>query len=202
MNDCLQTGPNYIPKLFNTLIKFRIHSVALVTDIEKAFLMIGISETDRIMLRFLWLEEPSNLNSKLIHLRFTRLVFGLCPSPAILGAVLSHCLETYKTEKPELVALIESSLYVDDLICEAEDEAQAFKCYSKSKNILAKAGMNLRKWNSNSSELMNRIQIVESSLQGSTTIPWSLSQFWRSSKLQFTILQENPESKLHLHYSL
>ena len=98
--------------------------------------MIGISETDRNMLRFLWLEEPSNPSSKFIHLRFTRLVFGLRSSPAILGAVLSHHLEMYKTEEPELVALIESSLYVDDLICEAEDEAQAFKCYSKSKNIL------------------------------------------------------------------
>ena len=107
--------------------------------------MIGISETDRNMLCFLWLEEPSNPNSKLIHLRFTRLVFGLHPSPAILGAVLSHHLETYNTEEPKLVAPIESSLYVDDLICGAEDDAQAFKCYSKSKNILAKAGMNLTK---------------------------------------------------------
>ena len=127
--------------------------------------MIGISKTDRNMLRFLWLEEPSNPNSKLIHLRFTRFVFGLHSSPAILGAVLSHHLEMHKTEEPELVALIESSLYVDDLICGAEDEAQAFKCYSKSKNILAKAGMNLGKWNSNSTELMKRIPIAESSLQ-------------------------------------
>ena len=94
VNNCLQTGPNFVPKLFNTLIKFRIHSVALVADIEKAFLMLGISEIYRNMLRFLWLEEPSNPNSKLIHLCFTRLVFGLCPSPSILGAVLSHHLET------------------------------------------------------------------------------------------------------------
>ena len=84
LNDCLQTGPNFIPKLFNTLIKFRTHLVALVADIEKAFLMIRISESHRNMLRFIWLEEPINPNGKLIHLRFTRLVFGLRLSPAIL----------------------------------------------------------------------------------------------------------------------
>ena len=83
--------------------------------------MVGISETDRDMLHFLWLEEPSNPDSKLINLCFVRFVFGLCPSPAILGAVISHHLENYKSEEPELVELIETSLYVDDLICGAGD---------------------------------------------------------------------------------
>jgi len=68
LNDCLQTGPNFIPKLLNTLIKFQTYPVALVADIEKAFLMVGISESDRNMLRFLWLEEPSEPNSKIVHL--------------------------------------------------------------------------------------------------------------------------------------
>ena len=157
LNDCLQTGPNFIPKLFNTLIKFRTYPVALVADIEKAFLMIGISNTDRNMLRFLWLEEPTNPNSKLIHLRFTRLVFELRPSPAILGAVLSHHLETHRPEEPELVELIETSLYVDDLICGAEDEAQAFECYSKSKTMLANAGMNLKFWQVDEKDTISRI---------------------------------------------
>ena len=37
LNDCLQTGPNLIPKLFDILLRFRLHSIALVADIEKAF---------------------------------------------------------------------------------------------------------------------------------------------------------------------
>ena len=47
VNDYLQTGPNYIPKLFNILIRFRWHKIAVATDVEKAFLMIGIAEDDR-----------------------------------------------------------------------------------------------------------------------------------------------------------
>ena len=82
-----------------------------------------------------------------------------------VGAVLSHHLETYKNEEPKLVTLIESSLYVDDRICGAGDVTKAFECYSKSNTMLSKAGMNLRKWNSNSSELMKRIQTAESLFQ-------------------------------------
>ena len=44
LNDCLQKGPNLVPKLLNVLIRFRTYPVALIADIEKAFLMIGIQE--------------------------------------------------------------------------------------------------------------------------------------------------------------
>ena len=69
LNDCLQVGPNSIPKLFNVLVRFRCHSIALVGDIEKAFLMISINNVDRDMLRFLWLKEPFNERSDIIQLR-------------------------------------------------------------------------------------------------------------------------------------
>ena len=46
LTDVLKTGPNYIPILLNTLLRFRTHPVALVADIEKAFLMVGISNSD------------------------------------------------------------------------------------------------------------------------------------------------------------
>jgi hypothetical protein len=57
LNDCLSTGPNYIPQIFEMLVKFRANRVGLVTDIEKAFLMVGISNKDRDMLRFLWFKN-------------------------------------------------------------------------------------------------------------------------------------------------
>ena len=82
LNDRLMTGPNYIPKLFNVLIRFRSYPIALTSNIEKAFLMIHIAEADRDYLRFLWFENPFVQHTKLVHYRFTRLVFSLRPSPA------------------------------------------------------------------------------------------------------------------------
>ena len=77
LNDCLQTGPNLIPKLFDILICFRGYRIALTADIEKAFLMIGIHKSDRDMLHFLWFADPHKEDSEILQLRFTRLVFGL-----------------------------------------------------------------------------------------------------------------------------
>ena len=99
LNDCLQTGPNYTPQLFDTPFKFRWHKIGLTADIEKAFLMVGISETDKDMLRFLWFKDPGDLNSEIEHLRFTRLVFGLRPSPAILGSTIRHHLDAQLSEE-------------------------------------------------------------------------------------------------------
>ena len=92
LNDFLYTGPNFIPKLFDIFVKFRSYPIALTADIEKAFLMIGMPTEDRDKLRFLWLRDPFNLESDLILFRFTKLMFGLRPSPAILGSVISHYL--------------------------------------------------------------------------------------------------------------
>ena len=57
--------------------------------------MVSITEEDRDMLRFLWLKEPLKEDSEVIQFKFTRLVFGLRLSPAILGAVLSPHLKKY-----------------------------------------------------------------------------------------------------------
>ena len=76
--------------------------MALTGDIEKAFLMISIRESDRDMLRFLWLEDPLQESSKLLHFQFTRLVFRLRLPPAILGSVISHHLEKYRSGHPRV----------------------------------------------------------------------------------------------------
>ena len=145
LNECLQTGPNLIPKLFDVLVKFRTYAIALSADIEKAFLMISIAPSDRDVLRFLWFQEPAKLESKILHFRFTRVVFGLKPSPAILGAVILQHLIKYQSEYPTVVEQISNGLYVDDLITGTDDIELAFKLYTISKRVMKDTGMNLRK---------------------------------------------------------
>ena len=49
-------------------------------------------------------------------LRFTRVVFGLAPSPFLLNGVIQQHLETLESLCPESVAEVRKSLYDDDLI--------------------------------------------------------------------------------------
>jgi hypothetical protein len=90
----------YFPHLLDVLLRFCWNPIAISADIEKAFLMVGINPRDRDMLRFLWMKNPYDPQSNIISLRFCHLMFGLRPSPAILGAVLTHHLNTSKEFDP------------------------------------------------------------------------------------------------------
>ena len=172
LNDCLPVGPNYIPQLVDVLARFRWNRIAISADIEKAFLMISIQESHRDMLRFLWLKDPFLLNSEVLHRRFCGLVFGLRPSPSILGAIHPRCyphLDSYKEHYPEIVKLIKNSLYVDDLLAGASDVQEGFEVYQQSKELMAKGTFNLRKRNSNSSVLLQRINNEEGAVVQSKT---------------------------------
>ena len=169
LNECLQTGPNLIPRLFDVLIGFRTHRIAITADIEKAFLMIGIVPSDRDVLRFLWFQDPTKLDSPICQFRFTRVVFGLRPSPALLGAVILHHLDNYSSVQPQLIEGIKKGLYVDDLLTGSDNVASAFQIYSKAKQIMSEGGLNLRKWTSNSSELLQQIRQAEISGDCSST---------------------------------
>ena len=49
-------------------------------DIEKSFLLVHMNETDKDVLRFLWVDDIDKAELKVITLRFTRVMFGLSSS--------------------------------------------------------------------------------------------------------------------------
>ena len=53
LNDCLHAGPKFNQRIFDLLMRFRVHRIAITADIEKAFLMISVARPDRDVLRFL-----------------------------------------------------------------------------------------------------------------------------------------------------
>ena len=95
---------------------------------------------------------------EIVEYRFNRLVFGLRPSPSILGATIAHHLRLYKQSEPEMAELLEKSPYVDDLITGEEDNESALAVYKKSKQFMSQDGFNLRKWSSNSRDLLKAIE--------------------------------------------
>ena len=53
LNECLYKSPQITSLVFDILIQFRSFTIALTSDIEKAFLQSSINENDRDYLRFL-----------------------------------------------------------------------------------------------------------------------------------------------------
>ena len=146
LNDCLDKGPNFTPHIFDILVRFRIHPIGIVADIEKAFHQIAIDPKDRDMLRFLWSGKSSD---GACQYRFCRLMFGLTPSPAILNCVIQHHLTRYLLKEPKMVRLLTESFYVDDFVSGAANDEEVLTIYQKAKEMMKQGGFNLRKWKTN-----------------------------------------------------
>ncbi len=95
LNDCLCTGPKFNQKILEILLRFRSYRIALIADIEKAFLMISVAPVDRDVLRFLWAKDVSCSEPEFVTLRFARVVFGVSSSPFLLNATIEHHLSKY-----------------------------------------------------------------------------------------------------------
>ncbi len=54
INNCLDKGLNLVLLVSGILIRFRLHHVALIWDVIQAFLMVGVNESDRDAMRFIW----------------------------------------------------------------------------------------------------------------------------------------------------
>ena len=130
MNDYLDDGPNVIPYIFYSLPKFHREPIGLTADIKSAFLQIIIHPEDRRKLRFLWYTDLNSDKPKLKQFQFSRLMFGLKPSPPILGAVVNHHLDSYEQTYPKTVKALRD-LYVDDLATSVNNEEEGFQIYKE-----------------------------------------------------------------------
>ena len=63
LNDILYSGPYLLPLIEDILLRFRLGRIAVVADIQKAFLQISVNECYRNYLRFLWYNNIFDENS-------------------------------------------------------------------------------------------------------------------------------------------
>ena len=151
LNECLDAGPLLQNQLWKVLVRGRFYAVAIAGDIPKTFLQVRIREEDRDALRFHWIstEHPEQVRT----LRFTRALFGLGPSPFLLGGVIQHHLSICRPDYPETVLEIERGLYVDDLLSGGQTVEKAREIKDTAREIFGKASFQLHKWNSNAREV-------------------------------------------------
>ena len=167
LNECMYRGPVILEDLCTLLLKFRTNKIAMVADIEKAFLQIALQENDRDVTRFLWLKDLSKpvTEDNLQVYRFSRVPFGIISSPFLLGGSVQHHLKSIGTETASKVS---KELYVDNLISGEDTPIKAIQLYNKSKYMFKDISMNLREWASNSPEVMQNIP-DEDHAKGNTT---------------------------------
>ncbi|GFX43552.1 integrase catalytic domain-containing protein [Trichonephila clavipes] len=155
LNDCLFHGVNLNPNILDLLISFRSNKIAVLADVEKAFLQISLAPKDRDVVRFL---IDDGENGVQVY-RFNRVLFGVNASPFLLAATIKTHIGKYMEKYPDTVRTLDHCFYVDDLVTGKDNAKSAFDLSSKAAKIMSEAGMNLRKWISNDCELMKQWQL-------------------------------------------
>ena len=120
-------------------------------DICHAFLQVRIQETERDALQFHWIADKTAKQVETLH--FTRVVFGLAPSPFLLNGKIQQHLESLLSTYPDAVKEILKSPYMDDLLSGEPSIGKAKQLKQEAIEIFADAKFELHKWHLNRKEL-------------------------------------------------
>ena len=111
LNECLHKGPSFNQLILDLLLRFRSYKIALTADVEKAFLKIAVTHSDRDVLRFIWIDDVNKKKPEVQVFRFARVVFSVSSSPFLLNATVKFHLERYLESNEETVRkLLRSTL--------------------------------------------------------------------------------------------
>jgi hypothetical protein len=160
LNDCLDSGPALLPSVVDLVLRFRRWKFALVADVTKAFLQVGLRQEDRDVHRFLLLDGDA-----VRVMRFLRVTFGVNCSPYLLSATIQHHLKRYPEDMLCVLELREN-LYVDDWLTGANTEEEAAQLFEEACSVMQDAGMSLSKWMSNSGRTREFIEQSGGSVSG------------------------------------
>ena len=159
LNDIIHQGPKLQQDLFEVLLRFRRHPIAVVCDIAEMYLQISIAEEDRRYLRFLW--RDLNLQATREICEFNRVVFGVNFSPFAAQYVAQENARRNAAQFSLAAETILKSTYMDDSIDSVPDEEVAVQLHQELSTVWSKAGMHARKWLSNSNFVMKNIPIED-----------------------------------------
>ncbi len=153
LNDQLLPGPNLYPLLTSVLTAFRCHKIAITADISKMFRDVELDPDKRNYHRFLMRKSTSEI----IDYRMQCLTFGVKFSPFLSTMVLLEHADRHSKFHPQASSIVKSAFYVDDCLTGVSTMEEAAHIREQLCELLNLCGMTLRKWRSNSAELLSTV---------------------------------------------
>ncbi|XP_059225759.1 uncharacterized protein LOC131997906 [Stomoxys calcitrans] len=154
LNDELASGPPLQNDLPTIIIRWRRFKISFTADLEKMFRQINVCNDHQLYQCILW-RDPNTNDLNIYKLK--TVTYGTTSAPFLAIRVLKQIAEDGRSEFPLACKVIESDTYVDDVISGCDSVTEAIKLAHELVLLLAKSGFTLRKWSSNSTELLSTI---------------------------------------------
>ncbi|XP_025204443.1 uncharacterized protein LOC112601188 [Melanaphis sacchari] len=154
LNDALLVGPKLQQDIVDILLRFRLHAIVFTADICKMYRQIWLAPEYRRCQHILWRSSP---HDKIQEFELNTVTYGVASAPYLALRVLKEIAISHGEQYPLVQSALLYQTYMDD-ICTGADcisDAQAFQ--SDLINILGQFGLELKKWASNSPQLLENI---------------------------------------------
>lgn len=156
LNDVLMCGPTVQEDLFSILLRFRTHQIALCADVEKMYRQVALDESDSYLQLIYWRFSPEQ---PLQTYRLQTVTYGEKPASFLATQCIQVLADEVESANPTLARVLRKDFYVDDLMTGADSMEKGERLYKDVTDVLNSAKMPLRKWCSNSSDLLRRISV-------------------------------------------
>ena len=157
LNSKVYQGPDLTNKLVGVLTRFRLHSVAVMVDVQAMFHQVRVTHEDQDALRFLWWLE-GNLSERPASYKMTVHLFGGTWSPSCCTYALRRTAkDNAEAYSPGAVDTVERNFYVDDCLKSLPTVHEAIGLVNKLKKLTAEGGFNLTKWTSNNPDVIENV---------------------------------------------
>ncbi|GFW86109.1 integrase catalytic domain-containing protein [Trichonephila clavipes] len=185
INSILGIGKMLQPDLFTILVKFRLNEIAFSTDIQQMYRQILIDQEYQNFHRIVWRESK---DSPIREYKLCTVTYGTASAPYLATRCLFQTGLDLERDDPAVSSLIKESFYIDDLMAGAPSSEEAISLIKTLSNILEARGFHLRKWRSNSSEVLSRISsnwLWLLKLDWDSPLPEELATKWKTFQKEF-----------------
>ncbi|XP_062540956.1 uncharacterized protein LOC134208994 [Armigeres subalbatus] len=156
LNDVLLTGPTIQDTLVSIVFRFRMHAFVAVADISKMYRQILVHRADQPLQRILFrfsTEEPIKVYQLLT------VTYGTNCAPFLATRVLQKLADDEAENFPDAAPVVRKSFYVDDMLAGSSSAEELKAILKQVTGMVESAGFSLRKWASNSSEVLSDIPL-------------------------------------------
>ncbi|XP_062716443.1 uncharacterized protein LOC134291954 [Aedes albopictus] len=154
LNDALMVGLVVQNDLISTILRFRQHRIAVIADVAKMYRMVRVPEEDQHLQRILWRDTPEESVKTFELLTVT---YGTASAPYLATRCLKKLGEDSGYTHPIAARVVQEDFYVDDMLSGADTVPKARQLMNEVIELTDTAGFTLRKWNSNSPELLSTL---------------------------------------------
>ena len=201
INTEMHAGPKMIADLVLVLLRFCQEPIAMVADVTEMFLQVELRPEDRKYHRFLWRPAPDD---PVKVFQFLRVAFGMKASPYLAGRILKETAYRFGAKYGKVAQeAVEQDFYVDDFLKSVQSVKHATQLRQNVQCLLQHGSFKLRKWRSNSTEVLETIPEEDRSKSAVLCLSnpddkqhspgKTLGVAWDSNNDTFTFLYQNPE---------